>query len=210
VKIGGFQKFSLSDFPGRPAAIVFTQGCNFRCPFCHNGGLIPCDPKDGLLIPEEYVLSYLNMRAGRLDGLVVTGGEPTLQEDLEVFLQKVRAIGYRIKLDTNGSMPEVLERLIYAGLVDFVSMDVKAPARSYDRLSGVRAPIDGIRRSIGLLAVSGIEHEFRTTKVSSLLSDSDMAGVAGMLPEGSAFRVQTFNPSRAFDRSLRESACSGP
>jgi len=203
MRIGGFQKFSLSDFPGRPAAIVFTQGCNFRCPFCHNGGLIPDTPQDGLLIPEEYVLSYLRSRAGKLDGLVVTGGEPTLQEDLAVFLRRVRETGYRIKIDTNGSRPDVLEKLISEDLVDYVSMDVKAPPRSYDRLSGVRAPIDRIIRSIELLSRSGIGHEFRTTRVTGLLSDTDLDGVAGMIPDGATFKLQTFNPSRAFDRSLR-------
>ena len=208
MRIGGFQKFSLSDFPGRVAAIVFTQGCNFRCPFCHNGDLIPEDPKEGLLIPEGYVLSYLHSRAGKLDGLVVTGGEPTVQEDLADFLRKVREIGYGIKIDTNGSRPEVLERLISEGLVDFVSMDVKAPLRSYDRLAGVPAPIGEITRSIDLLSCCGIEHEFRTTRVSTLLSDTDMEGVAGMIPDGSTFKLQTFNPSRAFDRSLRAAAAA--
>jgi pyruvate formate lyase activating enzyme len=206
MRIGGFQRFSLSDFPGRPAAIVFTQGCNFRCPYCHNGQLIPETPEDGLLIPEEIVLSFLRSRAGRLDGLVITGGEPTLQADLEDFIRKVRAMGYRIKLDTNGSRPEVLERLVSAGLVDFVSMDVKAPAGSYERLAGVRAPIGEITRSIGLLSGCGIEHEFRTTRVSALLSDSDMDGVAGMIPEGSTLKLQTFQPARALDRSLRTAA----
>lgn len=203
MRIGGFQKFSLSDFPGHPAAIVFTQGCNFRCPFCHNGDLIPETPNDGLLIPEDFVLSYLRSRAGKLDGLVVTGGEPTLQTDLASFLSKVRKIGYRIKVDTNGSRPDVLELLISGGLVDFIAMDVKAPARSYDRLTGVNAPISEITRSIDLLSCCGIEHEFRTTHVSSLLSDDELDGVAGMIPDGSTFRLQTFNPSRAFDRSLR-------
>ena len=208
MRIGGFQKFSLSDFPGRVAAIVFTQGCNFRCPFCHNGGLIPETPQDGLLIPEDYVLSYLRSRSGRLDGLVVTGGEPTVQKDLADFLSKVREIGYRIKIDTNGSRPEVLEHLISEGLIDYVSMDVKAPPWSYDRLAGVPAPIDEITRSIDLLSCCGIEHEFRTTRVSSLLSDRDMDGVAGMIPDGSTFKLQTFNPSQAFDRSLRSAAAA--
>ncbi len=203
MRIGGFQKFSLSDFPGCAAAIVFTQGCNFRCPFCHNGDLIPDVPHDGLLIPEDYVLSFLHSRAGKLDGLVVSGGEPTLQEGLASFLRSVRKIGYRIKLDTNGSRPEVLEHLISEGLVDFVAMDVKAPPLSYDKLCGVSAPIDEITRSIDLLSCCGIEHEFRTTHVSSLLSDTDMDGVAGMIPDGSTFKLQAFNPSRAFDRSLR-------
>ena len=203
MRIGGFQKFSLSDFPGCPAAIVFTQGCNFRCPFCHNGALIPETPNDGLLIPEEYVLSYLHSRAGKLDGLVVTGGEPTLQKRLAPFLRRVREIGYRTKIDTNGSRPDVIARLISEDLVDFISMDVKAPPRLYDRLTGVSAPIDDITRSIELLSLSGIEHEFRTTRVSALLSDDEMDGVAGMIPDGSTFKLQTFNPSRAFDRSLR-------
>lgn len=205
MRIGGFQKFSLSDFPGRTAAIVFTQGCNFRCPFCHNGQLIPETPNDGLLIPEEYVLSYLSSRKGKLDGLVVTGGEPTLQEDLAAFLRKVRKTGYRIKLDTNGSRPDVLEHLISGGLVDFISMDVKAPPRSYDRLAGVSAPVSEITRSIELLSCCGIDHEFRTTRVSALLSDDEMDGVAGMIPDGSTFKLQAFNPSSTLDRSLQKS-----
>jgi pyruvate formate lyase activating enzyme len=203
MRIGGFQKLSLSDFPGRPAAIVFTQGCNFRCPFCHNGALIPETPEDGLLIPEEYVLSYLKSRAGLLDGLVITGGEPTLQDDLEDFIRKVRKQGYRIKLDTNGSRPGVIERLIEADLVDFISMDVKAPARFYSRLTGVAAPVGDIGRSIVLISASGIDHEFRTTHVERLLSDNDLHEVAGMIPEGSAFRLQAFRPLNALDLSLR-------
>jgi pyruvate formate lyase activating enzyme len=203
MRIGGFQKLSLSDFPGRLSAIVFTQGCNFRCPFCHNGGLIPHSPEDVLLIPEEYVLSFLRSRAGRLDGLVVTGGEPTVQIDLAGFLRKAREIGYAVKLDTNGSRPGVLRELISEGLVDFISMDVKAPLSAYDRLSGIRAPVEEISRSIELLAGSGIGHEFRTTVVSPLLSESDIEGIRGMIPESSPLRLQAFDPSRAYDGSLR-------
>jgi pyruvate formate lyase activating enzyme len=209
MRIGGFQKFSLSDFPGLPAAIVFTQGCNFRCPFCHNGGLIPDTPQDGLLIPEEYVLSFLCSRAGKLDGLVVTGGEPTLQKGLAAFLRNVREIGYRIKIDTNGSRPEVLEMLISEGLLYFVSMDVKAPPGAYDRLTGVRAPIGEIIRSIDILSRCGIEHEFRTTRVTDLLSDTDLDEVAGMIPDGATFRMQAFDPAMAFDRSLRRADAAG-
>jgi pyruvate formate lyase activating enzyme len=112
-------------------------------------------------------------------------------------------MGYRIKIDTNGSRPQVLELIISGGLVDFVSMDVKAPIHSYDRLIGVRAPISAITRSIALLSGCGIDHEFRTTRVSALLSDSDLEGVAGMIPDGSSFKLQMFNPARAYDRSLR-------
>ena len=156
------------------------------------------------------MLSYLRSRAGKLDGLVVSGGEPTLQEDLAAFLRKVRKIGYGIKLDTNGSRPEVLEKLISGGLVDFIAMDVKAPLRSYDRLAGVSAPLGEITRSIGLLSRCGIEHEFRTTRVSALLSDDEIDGVAGMIPDGSTFRLQAFIPSRALDRSLRTSGAARP
>ena len=194
--IGGFQKFTLSDFPGKSAAIIFTRGCNFRCPWCHNHELIdPCihnlpgenPPPDSLSI-----VRFLEKRAGLLDGVVITGGEPTIQDGLLDFIRMIRMIGYMVKLDTNGSRPEVLADLINEGLVDYFAMDIKAPFEKYSILAGKQVDLDSIRRSIELLAGSGIQHEFRTTHVPDLLSESDILDLSSLVPPGSNWKVQKY------------------
>ena len=203
MRIGGLNSFSLSDFPGHVAAMVFTQGCNFRCPYCHNGSLIPMNPSTGELIPEEEVFLFLEKRRTQLNSVVVSGGEPTLQPDLSVFFHRVSSMGYQIKLDTNGSRPEVLAELFLEGLVDFIAMDIKAPLELYDRLTGVRAPKEQLKESIALIAQSGIDHEFRTTVVKPLLSESDLQAIQAMVPYGSRHRLQEFRPENALDPVLR-------
>ena len=203
MRIGGLSSFSLSDFPGHVAAMVFTQGCNFRCPYCHNGSLIPMDPPTGALIPEEEVFLFLEKRRGQLNGVVVSGGEPTLQSDIPLFFYRVRSMGYQIKLDTNGSRPEALAELLMEGLVDFIAMDIKAPFELYDRLTGVSAPKEQLEESIALIARSGIDHEFRTTVVEPLLSEDDLQAIQAMVPHGSRHRLQEFRPENALDPVLR-------
>jgi len=204
MKIGGLNKFSLSDFPGLVAAVVFTQGCNFRCPFCHNGSLIPCDVPDGLLIPEETFFRFLEVRRSQFDGVVVTGGEPTIQPDLSAFLYRSKAMGFSVKLDTNGGQPQVLRRLLKDELIDFIAMDIKAPFAIYDRLTGVHPPISQIKESIELIANSNIGHEFRTTVVEPLLSPEDLLSIKKLVPPGSRHRFQKFHPEHALDPSLRK------
>ena len=206
MRIGGLSSFSLSDFPGHVAAVVFTQGCNFRCPYCHNGSLIPMDPPTSALIPLEEVFLFLEKRRGQLNGVVASGGEPTLQPDLSVFFHRVSSMGYQIKLDTNGSRPEALAELLMEGLVDFIAMDIKAPFELYDRLTGVCAPKEQLEESIALIAQSGIDHEFRTTVVEPLLSESDLQAIQAMVPYGSRHRFQEFRPENALDPVLRVSA----
>ena len=201
MRIGGLDRFTLSDYPGEVAAIVFTQGCNFRCPFCHNGSLLPM--KSDSLIPEEEILSFLESRRDQLTGLVITGGEPTLQPDLSLFLKKIRSMGFKIKLDTNGSHPEVVSVLLDEGLLDFIAMDIKAPWALYDHLAGVKAPKEQLKKSITLIAQSGISHEFRTTVVRPLLSDRDVQEIKTMVPLGSPHRLQKFRPENALDPALR-------
>lgn len=201
--IGGFQAFSLSDYPGMTAAIVFTQGCNFRCPFCHNGSLIQPGGAGGTPISETNILRHLRERRRLLDGVVVTGGEPTIQPDLTQFLRTIQKMGYAIKLDTNGSRQKVLRRLLAENLVDYIAMDVKAPFPRYDRLTGVPAPLRAIRGSIKMIARSGIPHEFRTTVVKPLLSENDIRSIREMIPAGSRHTLQDFNPENAFDPALR-------
>ena len=180
MKIGGLQKISLIDYPGRISAIVFTQGCNFRCPYCHNPELV--DPAQyGPILPEEEVISFLEKRRGKLEAVTVTGGEPTLQPDLDRFLHEIKGMGYLTKVDTNGSMPDVLERLIRGRLVDYLAMDVKGPLKKYGQIAGTKVQTQKIRKSIELITASGIEHEFRTTVVRSQLVNGDLIAIAGLL-----------------------------
>jgi pyruvate formate lyase activating enzyme len=203
VRIGGLNPFSLSDFPGHVAAVVFTQGCNFRCPYCHNGSLIPMNSSTSTLILLEEVFLFLEKRRTQLNGVVVSGGEPTLQPDISLFFHRVRSMGYQIKLDTNGSRPEILTRLFKEDLVDFIAMDIKAPFALYDRLTGVCAPKERLEESIALIAQSGIDHEFRTTVVEPLLSESDLQAIQAMVPHGSRHSLQEFRPENALDPVLR-------
>jgi pyruvate formate lyase activating enzyme len=199
--IGGFQKFNMSDFPGRISAIVYTRGCNFRCPYCHNPELV--DPAAyAEPIPEGWVLDFLRDRTGRLRGVVVTGGEPTLHPDLPRFLSAVKDLGFDTKLDTNGSNPDLLESIIAGHLVDYVAMDIKAPLDAYRRVAGVDAVPKDIERSIRLVIGSGLSHEFRATYEESLLSPNDL-GEIGRLARGSRLLVlQGFRPTKALDRSM--------
>ncbi|MBN2339585.1 MAG: anaerobic ribonucleoside-triphosphate reductase activating protein [Acidobacteria bacterium] len=190
MKIGGFQSCTLADFPGRVAAILFFQGCNFRCPFCHNRRLIP--PEGDTLIPAGDVLEQLRRRRGLIDGVVLCGGEPTLQPDLPAFAAGLRAMGLEIKLDTNGSRPEVLEAMLGAGLLDYVAMDVKAPWRLYARLAGTEPLLDEVRASVRVLAASGVAHEFRTTFVPGLLTAADLDEIRALLPPGALHRVNPY------------------
>jgi pyruvate formate lyase activating enzyme len=204
MRFGGFQPFTLSDYPGCVAAIAFTQGCNFRCPFCHNGALIPM--QTAAAVEEQDILAILETRKGKLKGLVVSGGEPTIQPALPYFLKKVKAMGYQIKLDTNGSRPDVIAALIQASLVDYIAMDIKAPLEIYSTLTGVEANTRNIEESIATLSWSKIPHHFRTTNVTPLLTPADMKTIRLLAPAGSKHMVQPFNPKNAFDPALRDIA----
>lgn len=203
MRIGGLVPFTLSDYPGRVAAVIFTQGCNFRCPFCHNGQLIPFAPGPNGLLSVDDVMRFLESRRKRLDGAVISGGEPTIQPDLPAFLRDVKALGYAVKLDTNGSRPDVLRRLFQQGLLDFVAMDVKAPWGQYDRLAGVAVDAAALRASIDLIARSGVAHEFRTTVVPQMLGEADLCDIVRRLPAGSLHRRQVFRREHALASWLR-------
>jgi pyruvate formate lyase activating enzyme len=200
MKIGGLQKISLIDYPGWISAIVFTQGCNFRCPYCHNPELV--DPAQyGPILSEEEVISFLEKRRGKLDAVTVTGGEPTLQPDLDRFLQEIKGMGYLTKIDTNGSNPDVLERLIRGRLVDYLAMDVKGPLQKYERIANVKVQTAKIRRSIELITASGIEHEFRTTVVRSQLDNEDLIATSELLKKG-LYVLQSFVPAKSLDHEF--------
>lgn len=203
MKIGGFQPCSLCDYPGKISAVVFTQGCNFRCPFCHNGSLIPSSVAESRLIPAENVLAKLKIRVGQIDGVVISGGEPTLQEDLNEFAHAVIQMGFAIKLDTNGSRPLVLSRLLEDGLLNYVAMDIKAPWPKYAALIGAsRAPLDEIAESMRILSKSGVSHEFRTTFVQPLLEEDDLGDIRASLPVGSTWKSQGFRAGRVREHAV--------
>lgn len=158
--IAGFQKNSFVDYPGQMAAVVFTPYCNFNCVYCHNRHILG---PDAPLIPEETVLDYLEKRAGLLKAVVVSGGEPTLQQNLDAFIRQARELSYQIKLDTNGSKPKVLKALLSEGLLDYVAMDIKAPISKYSQITNADVDTDALIHSITLLRNSGVPHEFRLT-----------------------------------------------
>jgi pyruvate formate lyase activating enzyme len=196
--IGGLQKFSLSDYPGMISAIVFTRGCGFRCPWCHNPELV--DPAQyAAPFPPAEVRDFLMSRRGQLQGVVVTGGEPTLHDDLPGFLSDVKAMGLAVKLDTNGTNPRMLESLVTARLVDYIAMDVKAPLDRY--ADAVRAPAHtpDIRKSVGAVIASGLPHEFRTTLVDSLLSIQDLISIAELVKGCDRYVLQSFRSGKVLD-----------
>ena len=207
MKIGGLNTLSLSDYPGKVAAVVFTQGCNFKCPFCHNGSLIPDYVSRDLLIDEEHFFEFLRYRRNQLDGVVVSGGEPTIHSQLPAFLRKIKEAGFAVKLDTNGSRPEMIKTILAGQLVDCIAMDIKAPLDKYKQLAGypfVPNGTESIEESIALIAQSGIDHEFRTTVVEALLSPEDMQKIRQLVPAGSNYNLQKFCPEHALDPALRK------
>ncbi len=215
MKIYGFQKTTLLDYPEHVAATVFTGGCNFRCPYCQNGGLVLCPGQYGE-VSEEEVWRHLEKRKGILDGVCVTGGEATLQPDLEAFIRKVKEMGYAVKLDTNGYRPEVVRRLLEEGLLDYVAMDVKASKENYaravglvgcaagrkaeiladereDRESGVgEFDIGRIEAAVDLLKNSGIPYEFRTTAVKGIHTVEEFERIGEWLSGSRAYFIQNY------------------
>jgi pyruvate formate lyase activating enzyme len=186
--IGGVEKLTLIDFPGHLAAIVFTQGCNFRCQFCYNPLLVmPIGDiklryqKDHSLVPESDLFAFLESRRGKLDGVVVTGGEPTLHQDLPEFLASIRALGYHIKLDTNGTNPEMLEKVLQQVLVDYLAMDIKAPLDKYEQVVDCAVNTDNILKSIEIIKNSGLPYEFRTTLVPGLHTLEDIEAMGKLI-----------------------------
>lgn len=191
MEILGLQKLTLLDYPGRTACTVFTGGCNFRCPFCHNAPLVL--PESGQeAYREEEILDYLKKRAGLLDGVCVSGGEPTLQDGLDAFLRRVKALGYQVKLDTNGSRPEVLRALLAQELIDYAAMDVKASPEDYARVCGVKPDLRAIGESIELLLRGTVEYEFRTTVVGGLHDEASIEGAARLIAGAKRYFLQGF------------------
>lgn len=188
MKFGGLQKLTLLDYPGKVACTVFAAGCNLRCPFCHNRLVVA---GGGDVWSEEEVLAFLSKRVNVLEGVCVTGGEPLLQEDAEEFLAKVKALGYKVKLDTNGTYPERLRSVVEKKLVDYVAMDVKNCRERYSATAGAAVDLFSVEQSIDFLRGGAVEHEFRTTVTRTFHTDSGLAQVARRLV-GSRWYLQQF------------------
>ena len=200
--IGGFQHFSLIDFPGKICAIVFTQGCNFRCPYCHNPELVDAKLPAGAAVSDGEVLSFLERRKGKLDAVTVTGGEPLMQPDLEDFLSRVRALGYLIKLDTNGSFPSRLEGIIQSESVDYLAMDIKATPEKYRSVIRKKIDTSKILESITLIKNSGLEHEFRTTVVKPFFEKEDFLEIGRLAENCKLYALQRFVPCKTLDEEF--------
>lgn len=197
--IGGLQKTSFMDFPEKIACIVFTNKCNFRCGYCHNPELIT---KNEPVITLPAFFEFLNSRKGKLDGVVVTGGEPTLQPELYDFIKQIKDLGFAVKLDTNGTNPDIVEKLIMDNLLDYIAMDIKAPLEKYPQIVRLNCDLTKIRKSIDLIMDSKVDYEFRTTVVKSQLTFEDFDKIGGLIKGAKRYYLQKFVASKILDESL--------
>ncbi len=218
--IGGLQKMTLIDYPGKIAATVFTNGCNFRCPFCHNpelvlGAQFPTSPRlrgAGTVRNGEQAerqvdefFEFLETRKGKLDGVCITGGEPTLQPDLVDFIKRIKELGFAVKLDSNGTRPDVLRELFEKKLVDYVAMDIKASLGNYQKVCGAKIDLERIKLSVDLIKNSGVDYEFRTTVVPGLHSEKEFEDVAEWLAGTKKYILQKYQDyGKILDDSLRD------
>ena len=205
--IAGFQPLSLLDYPGVISSIVFTQGCPFRCVYCHNPELIPTTMAEGVLpIPEETVLEHLAKRKHLVEGVCITGGEPTTQADLPAFLKKVKRLGMLVKLDTNGIHPRMIEQLIKDKVVDFIAMDLKHNWDHYADVIGIpqKNVVDQCRATFNLIQASAIPHEFRTTVYPALHTANDLVHIASQLREGESYALQSIRYEKTLHPHLTQ------
>lgn len=195
MEFGGFEKFTLIDFPGKVACMVYTIGCPFRCPYCHNPELV--DETCTARIDENIILEFLDERKGMLDGVVITGGEPTMHgEKLISFMRKVKHRGFLVKLDSNGVDPDFLQEAIEEKLVDYIAMDIKSPLRKYSQTVARPVDIDAIKSSIAIILESNIPYEFRTTVVRSMLSIDDIEEIGREIKGAANYYLQKFVPTK--------------
>ncbi len=208
MKIGGLHRVSLIDYPGLICAVIFLQGCNFKCSYCHNPELV--DP--GLFricIREKDVMEFLDARRGKLDAVSITGGEPTIQEKLPAFIKHIKKMGYAVKVDTNGSRPHIIKSLLDEKLLNYIAMDIKAPLEKYKNIANAHIDPESIKESIRLILDAKIPYEFRTTVVESQLDENDILKIAELIAGASHYVLQKFVPSKTLDsRFLKEKSFS--
>lgn len=208
--IGGLQKFSLLDYPDHISAIIFVKGCNFHCHFCYNPMLVwpkleagkfknnfahinkSAPEKDHSLIKESDLFRFLKIRQGKLEAVVITGGEPTIYHDLPDFIKKIKKIGYLVKLDTNGTNPKMIKKLIGNNLVDYIAMDIKASKEKYMKITGVKVDFIKILKSVKMIIGSGIPYEFRTTIVPEYIAKEDIEKIGELINKADIWYLQKF------------------
>lgn len=203
MQIHGLNKTTLLDYPEHVAATIFCGGCNFRCPFCHNSELV-LNPAGQPVIPEQEILDFLAKRKGILQGVCITGGEPTLQQDLAEFIYRIKELGYSVKLDTNGYRPEVLKRLVEGHLLDYIAMDIKSGPSGYAKAAGLsggpeKLPMEDflekIRKSVDFIKTCGVQYEFRTTAVKGLHTKEDFCEIGPLIKGCRAYFIQNYKDS---------------
>jgi len=200
MEIGGLQKTTLIDFPGRIAATIFLCGCNFRCPWCYSPELVlPEKIRNQPKITERELFKFLKSRKELLEGIVICGGEPTIDKNLLDFIKKIKNLGFLIKLDTNGSNPQMLKNLIDRKMIDYVAMDIKGPKEKYNQLTGVKIDIKKIQKSTDILRDGEIDYEFRTTIVPSLHTKEDIIEMAEWIKGAKRYYLQNFRAEKTID-----------
>jgi len=221
MSIGGLQKLTLIDYPGKIACTVFLTGCNFRCPWCYSKELVlPQQIKKQPIISEDDFFSFLGRRKGLIDGVVICGGEPTINKELTDFIRKIKQLGYAVKLDTNGSNPASLKNLIEKKLIDYIAMDVKSPwgdekqkptakeikagSRKYEKAAGVKINLADIKKSIEIIKNSGIDYEFRTTIVPKIHRPKDIIDIAEQIKGAKAYFLQQFQTGKTNDKKYQK------
>jgi pyruvate formate lyase activating enzyme len=201
MRLGGLQKTSLIDYPGKLCAIVFTIGCNFHCPYCHNPELVDETAPE---ISEEDFFKFLESRVGLLDAITITGGEPTLHNDLLLFIHRIKQMGFLVKLDSNGTNPAMLKKLIDAKLVDYIAMDIKSPLRKYSETVARPVDLKHIEESIALLLENHVDHEFRTTVVKALLPREDLPEIGELIRGAKVYYLQKFIPTKLLNPAFHK------
>lgn len=202
MKIVGLVKTSAIDYPGKLASIVFLYGCNFRCKFCHNPNIVIGKKGEYEEISEESLFAFLEKRKGMLEGVVVTGGEPLINSDIEELCKKIKSLGYLVKMDSNGTNPEMLKNLIEKKLIDYVAMDIKNSPEKYGETVGAKIKINDIKKSIKIIMESGLPYEFRSTILPALHKTSDFEEMGELIKGAKNFYLQTFRPEITLDKKL--------
>jgi pyruvate formate lyase activating enzyme len=201
LEIKGYLPTSLIDYPGKICSVIFLPNCNFRCPFCQNPELI-LKPKEMPNVEIEHIIEHLKSKHGWIDGVCITGGEPTLHAGLSRLLSEIKKLGFLIKLDTNGTNPEMLKQLIDEKLVDYIAMDIKAPLEKYEDATKVKVEKNNIKKSIDMIRKSGIDYEFRTTVVPRLIKKEDIKKIGQWLKGSKKYCIQQFRPDKTLDKSF--------
>jgi|DewCreStandDraft_4_1066084.scaffolds.fasta_scaffold01934_13 pyruvate formate lyase activating enzyme len=201
MRINGFIGVSLIEYPNKISSVIYTSPCNFRCPFCHNPGLVFVNHT---VINENDILNDLKERKSFIDAICITGGEPLLQDDLPNFLKEIKNIGLLVKIDTNGYIPEKIQMLIEAGLVDYIAMDIKTSINKYNKATGINVDVQKIVKSIEILKKSKIDYEFRTTVIPGLVEEEDIRQIGETIKGAKLYSIQQFENSMTLESSFKD------